>query len=340
MPWWQAAAPKEEQPKIDFSKAKKAADMEEKPWWEKGGEEEEEKELPCVPHVSQNGVTNGENGDKEEESEWESEYEDEEEEIAAEKKNQEEDDDDGWEYYDDDDEEEEEEEGVSETLDVASATQRRTTESENDDKKEWIMQGLKQIIPQAPIRVKDLMEYEDTDDEDQAEVYEEAQEHIEDLKINQMMEPDQKGYKDWLEEAAVELKEEDVLHSFTEIMSPDSDKAQSIAEETVIELTEEQKKTRSKAAKIVEKLRTSEGAELKKVLFSLKTFFQEDKSLVNEFHRAGGLSQLVALGKEDEAQLQNFILRALGQIMLYVDGMQGVMEHIPAIELLYKLIAR
>merc|ERR550534_1757422 len=32
-------------------------------------------------------------------------------------------------------------------------------------------------------------------------------------------------------------------------------------------------------------------------------------------------------------------LRALGQIMLYVDGMQGVMEHSPAIELLYKLIA-
>ena len=30
---------------------------------------------------------------------------------------------------------------------------------------------------------------------------------------------------------------------------------------------------------------------------------------MNEFHKAGGLSQLVALGKEDEAQLQNFILR-------------------------------
>ena len=32
--------------------------------------------------------------------------------------------------------------------------------------------------------------------------------------------------------------------------------------------------------------------------------------------------------KEDKVQLQNFILRALGQIMLYVDGMQGVMLHI------------
>ena len=44
----------------------------------------------------------------------------------------------------------------------------------------------------------------------------------------------------------------------------------------------------------------------------------------------GGLAQLVILGKEDEVQLQNFILRALGQIMLYVDGMQGVMQHIQA----------
>merc|ERR1719500_479664 len=125
------------------------------------------------------------------------------------------------------------------------------------------------------------------------------------------------------------------------MMSPVSEDTPSFkeAEETVIELTEEQKKTRSKAAKIVEKLKSTDGAELKKVLFSLKTFFQEDKSLVSEFHRAGGLTQLVALGKEDEAQLQNFILRALGQIMLYVDGMQGVMEHSPAIELLYKLIA-
>ena len=89
-----------------------------------------------------------------------------------------------------------------------------------------------------------------------------------------MTEPDQKGYKDWLEEAALDLKENGVSRSFTEIMSPTSEEAHSMAEETVIELTEEQKKTRSKAAKIVDKLKTTEGAELKKVLFSLKTFFQ------------------------------------------------------------------
>ena len=72
----------------------------------------------------------------------------------------------------------------------------------------------------------------------------------------------------------------------------------------------------------------TEGAKLKKVLFSLNTFFLEDKNLVADFIQVGGLAQRVILGKEDEVQLQNFILRALGQIMLYVDGMQGVMQHI------------
>merc|ERR1711892_1472022 len=117
------------------------------------------------------------------------------------------------------------------------------------------------------------------------------------------------------------------------IMSPVSEEAPLI-EESVVELTEEQKKTKSKANKIVEKLKNSEGAELKKILFSLKNFFQEDKQLVHGFIQAGGLFELVSLGDDgDEAQLQNFILRALGQIMLYVDGMQGVMENSKAIEL-------
>ena len=44
------------------------------------------------------------------------------------------------------------------------------------------------------------------------------------------------------------------------------------------------------------------------------------------------------LGEDEEAQLQNLILRALGQIMLYVDGMNGVMENPRAIQFLYKLV--
>ena len=42
----------------------------------------------------------------------------------------------------------------------------------------------------------------DTDDDDQDEAYEDVpEEQVDELKINQMTEPDQKGYKDWLEEA-------------------------------------------------------------------------------------------------------------------------------------------
>ena len=47
---------------------------------------------------------------------------------------------------------------------------------------------------------------------------------------------------------------------------------------------------------------------------------------------------LIDLGEDEEAQLQNLILRALGQIMLYVDGMNGVMENPRAIQFLYKLV--
>ena len=60
--------------------------------------------------------------------------------------------------------------------------------------------------------------------------------------------------------------------------------------------------------------------------------------LIGQYFQVGGLAQLVILGKEDEVQLQNFILRALGQIMLYVDGMQGVMQHIQVSEYYLPLI--
>lgn len=53
----------------------------------------------------------------------------------------------------------------------------------------------------------------------------------------------------------------------------------------------------SKAAKLVDKISNSTGIDLKRVLFSLKTFFQTDKDLVYEFVKEGGLAQLVELGK-------------------------------------------
>ena len=255
-----------------------------------------------------------------EESEWESEYEEaEEEEEEGE-----------WEYYYDE-EEEAEDDDVKSMMDFA--TQKRAmSETEKDEKKEWIIRGLQQIIPMIPTRQKEAFDEDQTDGEDEDE-----KEEVDELKIQPMLEPEQKGYKDWLAAAAQDIEEEEEL----EMMSPVSEDTPSFKEavEAVEELSEDQKKTRSKANKIHDKLNTTDGAELKKVLFSLKTFFQEDKNLVRDFIRVGGLARLVELGREDEVQLQNFILRALGQIMLYVDGMQGVMEHIQAIELLYKLIA-
>ncbi|CAH0547380.1 unnamed protein product [Brassicogethes aeneus] len=90
---------------------------------------------------------------------------------------------------------------------------------------------------------------------------------------------------------------------------------------------------------IIEKLLTSEGRELRRALFSLKQIFQEDKDLVHEFVQNDGLSCLIKVGSEADQNYQNYILRALGQVMLYVDGMNGVMDHNPTIQWLYSLIS-
>ncbi|XP_055631020.1 uncharacterized protein LOC129771424 isoform X2 [Toxorhynchites rutilus septentrionalis] len=90
---------------------------------------------------------------------------------------------------------------------------------------------------------------------------------------------------------------------------------------------------------IIEKLLCSEGRELRRALFSLKQIFQEDKDLVHGFVALGGLNCLVQIGNEADQNYQNYILRALGQVMLYVDGMNGVMKHSPTIQWLYSLIA-
>ncbi|XP_055315365.1 FH1/FH2 domain-containing protein 1 isoform X4 [Sitodiplosis mosellana] len=90
---------------------------------------------------------------------------------------------------------------------------------------------------------------------------------------------------------------------------------------------------------IIEKLLTSEGRELRRALFSLKQIFQDDKDLVHGFVALGGLNSLVRVGNNADQNYQNYILRALGQVMLYVDGMNGVMHHSPTIQWLYSLIA-
>uniref|UniRef100_A0A6Q2XEX2 Formin homology 2 domain containing 3a n=1 Tax=Esox lucius TaxID=8010 RepID=A0A6Q2XEX2_ESOLU len=88
----------------------------------------------------------------------------------------------------------------------------------------------------------------------------------------------------------------------------------------------------------IEKLYNSNGRDLRRALFSLKQIFQDDKDLVHEFVMAEGLTCLIKVGTEADQNYQNYILRALGQIMLYVDGMNGVINHIETIQWLYALI--
>ncbi|XP_071786111.1 FH1/FH2 domain-containing protein 3-like isoform X16 [Asterias amurensis] len=89
----------------------------------------------------------------------------------------------------------------------------------------------------------------------------------------------------------------------------------------------------------IEKLLNSTGRELRRALFSLKQIFQDDKDLVHEFVSADGLACLIKVGTDADQNYQNYILRALGQIMLYVDGMNGVIEHTDTVQWLYSLLS-
>ncbi|XP_042345470.1 FH1/FH2 domain-containing protein 3 isoform X3 [Plectropomus leopardus] len=88
----------------------------------------------------------------------------------------------------------------------------------------------------------------------------------------------------------------------------------------------------------IEKLYNSNGRELRRALFSLKQIFQDDKDLVHEFVVAEGLTCLIKVGAEADQNYQNYILRALGQIMLYVDGMNGLISHSETVQWLYTLV--
>uniref|UniRef100_A0A7N8X2P7 Formin homology 2 domain containing 3b n=1 Tax=Mastacembelus armatus TaxID=205130 RepID=A0A7N8X2P7_9TELE len=67
-------------------------------------------------------------------------------------------------------------------------------------------------------------------------------------------------------------------------------------------------------------------------------FSQDDKDLVHEFVVAEGLTCLIKVGAEADQNYQNYILRALGQIMLYVDGMNGLISHSETVQWLYTLV--
>ncbi|KAG5839236.1 hypothetical protein ANANG_G00202880 [Anguilla anguilla] len=88
---------------------------------------------------------------------------------------------------------------------------------------------------------------------------------------------------------------------------------------------------------ILEKLYNSQGPELRRSLFSLKQLFQDDKDLVPEFVNSEGLTCFIKVGSEADHNYQNYILRALSQIMLFVDGMNGVINHNETVQWLYTL---
>merc|ERR1719334_3008063 len=90
---------------------------------------------------------------------------------------------------------------------------------------------------------------------------------------------------------------------------------------------------------VIEKLKKSKGTDLRRALFSLKQIFQDDKELVHSFVMHRGIPTLVKLGLSSDQQYQNFILRALGQIMLFVDGMNGMIIHNEVIQWLYSLLS-
>ncbi|VDP08745.1 unnamed protein product [Heligmosomoides polygyrus] len=83
------------------------------------------------------------------------------------------------------------------------------------------------------------------------------------------------------------------------------------------------------------------------------THLQDDRDLVPEFVQNGGLDCMVRLGRLADQNHQNYILRgtreelrsllepfisALGQVMLYVDGMNGIIAHNTTIQWLYELL--
>lgn len=122
----------------------------------------------------------------------------------------------------------------------------------------------------------------------------------------------------------------------------------------------------------------AEGRELRRALAALKQVLQADKDLVHEFVAGKGLECLMQLGNMADHHVLEHILRALGQvssilvvycikcighlvpmtralsrmtwlrivivarcpqILLYVDGMHGVMQHQLCVRWLYSLIS-
>ena len=269
-----------------------------------------------------------------------------------------------WEYYDDG--EEEEEEKVTEEEETDEEGQQKKI-ADIDMREPWIVEGLASLMPRIVQRRCNLHELDDEEEEDDYNKEEVDKDEEANMSVEKRKKKN-KGYKEWLEENSVILqtKIDDLLSSDEEEEKEKEDKkedadrkneAKAMEKEEEEQVLAKQKEQACKAQKLVNKLAHSEGNTLKQILFSLKDIFQTDRNFVYEFVRAGGVARLVKFGNQtvsvtgrdskgvessrgvENNQLQNLILRALGQVMLYVDGMNGVMAEPSATCFLYRLVA-
>ncbi|GIY59371.1 hypothetical protein CDAR_33701 [Caerostris darwini] len=95
----------------------------------------------------------------------------------------------------------------------------------------------------------------------------------------------------------------------------------------------------SKANALIEKMTSTDQRDLRRTLFSLKQVFQDEKDLASAFIESGGLNCLIKVASTGDQTYQNYILRALGQLMLYVDGMNGISQHSDTLKWLYNVSA-
>ncbi|CAL1268047.1 unnamed protein product [Larinioides sclopetarius] len=100
-----------------------------------------------------------------------------------------------------------------------------------------------------------------------------------------------------------------------------------------------QNKLICKANALIEKLTSSDNRDLRRTLYSLKQVFQDEKDLASAFIESGGLNSLVKVASSGDQTNQNYILRALGQLMLFIDGMNGIAQHYDTLKWLYNTAA-
>eukprot|EP00731_Ephydatia_muelleri_P026514 Em0018g614a len=128
-----------------------------------------------------------------------------------------------------------------------------------------------------------------------------------------------------------EVKQLDIDATLSELMSEHGivpDKAGTIVLRTKLSV---------RVHTIIETLLNAEGNKLRQALFSLKRMFQDDEDLVLEFVFNQGLNALVNVGKDSDQTFQQYIIKALGEVAVYVDGMNGLMACNELIQWLYLL---